>query len=895
MKGLLPLLLLLYPPSFRRRYGRDIRQALESSLELLRGQPLGRIRGVLRATADLLSGCVVAWIDVGRGRATRSSGKGGRMKMWTEMRSSARLVARRLVGSPWVSAVVVATLALGIGANAAVFSLVDGVLLRPLPYDRPGNLVFVWSDLTELGIPFASINGGQARDLQEESTMFSDFVPMRNRDVSLSGGTLEAARPVNVATVGSGFFDALRVDPMIGRGLLPEEQGPAAAPVAVLSHRLWSSAFGGDQNAVGKDVMVDGAPYRVVGVMPADFRFRMHQGLGDPVGPDLYVPLTEDLAEHGPDYGFSFTLLGRIGDDVPHERAFAELDQLASRLGERDWDRPGFRFTPVYLSDGLLAKARPVLGLLMAGSLAVLLIVCSNVATVLLARGVSRRKDRAVELALGATRGRLVRATLIESVLLSILGAVAGLGLAHLAVRLLLSRAPGDLPRVEEVAVDLRVVLATFGVALLVALVTSLAPALLFRGAGSLSALRGTRGSTVGRRAQRGLRGLVAIQVALSTALLASVALIGKSMARLFEVDAGFRAGEQVTFTIRVGNPDSEISQVVAFYEALTQGLLAEPGVHSVGMVSGLPLSARASQRGLDFSGTPGATGAEGEDQVLVDRMIATPGYAAAAGLEVLDGRWFESGDERSDARVTVIDHLLAERFWPGRSPVGTRIGGESVGAPEGLQIIGVVRQPRLYDLGADDRPQWWVAQSFAPQRQMSVVIEGDLSTQQAVAAAVREVGRLDPAVAVAEVGTMSDLVSTALSRWRYAVLIMGCFGAAALLLAVLGVYGVVAYSVARRTQELGIRMALGARSQGIARLVLRQGLGLVAGGLALGIAGAWASSRVLSSFLYQVSPRDPGAVVAVAGVLLVSVLAATLVPARRAMRIPPSTAFRTE
>ncbi|MDH3224376.1 MAG: ADOP family duplicated permease, partial [Gemmatimonadota bacterium] len=706
--------------------------------------------------------------------------------------------------------------------------------------------------------------------------------------------TSDGATDVVLGFVSPNFFDALGVAPRLGRGLLPEEKGAGTPLVAILTDAVWRTAFGADPEVVGSTIRLDGEAYEVVGVMGPSFRFRIHQSLGDPTPPEIFVPFDFDIADmHVNEWGFSMAVMGRIAPGVPHDRALAELDQIASRLGERDWAQPGFRFAVGYLGGDLVAKARPLILLLMAGVAVVLAIVCANVATVFLARGVARQRDAAVQVALGAGRGRLAAGTAAETLLLALAGAVLGLPLAHLFVRALVAAVPSDLPRMDEVALDLRIGLLTLAAATAVGLVTAAAPSLLHRGT-TADALR-SAGSRTGLRtgAARAQKGLVAVQVALSTALLISVALIGRSMVRLFAVDGGFRAGEQITFTVQPGNENSTDAEILDFYAALTERLESLPGVRHVGRVTGLPLSTRASQHHLDLEAAPGATGDEDHDEPLIDRMVADEGYLEAAGMDLVDGRWFRDEDLLSGARVAVMDQVLADRFWPGGSPVGLRVSTpfDTVG----FQVVGVVRQSRLYDLGADDRPQWWVPHTWATYRRMSIVVDGepgnpDLADQ--IRTAVRAV---DPTVAVSDLETMSGLVEDSLARWRFAVQIMGAFGLAALLLAVLGVYGVIAYTVERRTGELGIRMALGARSDAIQRMVLGQGVRLVAWGLLIGTVGAWASGRLLGSLLYGVTPRDPLSTALALGLLLGAAVVATVLPARRASRIPPTEAFRID
>ena len=894
MRRLLALLIRLYPPAYRREFGQAIEEGLDSALEIGSRGRWGHFGAWVGAAADLIRGGSAAWRDVlGRGLGPHQ-GKGRGMGWGDKAGLALRFAVRRIRKAPRFSGIVVVILALGIGANAAVFSLVDGVLLRPLPYDDPEDLVFIWSDLTSEGVPRAWVNGNHAHEMAVSLTTFSDIVPMDLSDATLTSGAGREALDVTVGLMGSNFFTTLGVEPRLGRGLLPGEQGSGTALVAVLTDGLWQSAFGGDPDVVGSTVHLDGEAYRVVGVMDPTFRFHIQQSLGRPTPPALFVPFDEDLAGmSASDWGFSIAVMGRIAPGVPHERALAELDQVASRLGDRDFAMPEFRFAVGYLAGDLVAGARPLILLLMAGVGVVLAIVCANVATLFLARAVARQRDARVQMALGAGRGRLVAGTAAETLILAVTGAVLGLALAHVLVQALTGAVPTELPRIDQVTLDLRVGLVTLLAAAGVGVLTAVAPALLHRDE-TADVLRASS-ATSGRRSgvSRMQKMLVGSQVALCVTLLISVALIGRSMTRLLEVDAGFRPGEQIRLTVQPGGPDSSGEEILAFYGVLTERLEALPGVRTVGRVSGLPLSTRTNQHHVDLTAAPGATGDEDLDQPLVDRMVADVGYLEAAGLELTEGRWFTSGDLVSDARVVVIDQNLAERFWPTGSPVGQRIG-----TPRdtiGFQVVGVVRQSRLYSLAADDRPQWWVPHAFATYRRMSMVVDPlpgnhDLSGQirQAVQA-------VDPSVAVSELGTMSGLVADALARWRFTVQIMGAFGLVALLLAVLGVYGVTAYAVERRTGELGVRMALGAHPGTIERMVLGQGLRLITWGLVVGVLGAWASGRILGSLLYGVSPTDPVSAFLALTVLLLAGLVAALFPARRASRIHPSEAFRAE
>jgi putative ABC transport system permease protein len=890
MRRLAALLLRLYPREFRERYGTEVLEAFESSVRIGSSGRLGGARALVMAALDLLRGAAFQWISRARG-----PGRPREADLGSGMGRSVAYAARRLRRSPVFTIVSLLTLTLGIGAGASVFSLVNGVLIRPLPYPNADDLVFVFSDLTRVGVPRAAINGGHALRLQEEAERFSGFTHLHRAQGSLAPPDGEGARPVMIGFTGPNLFEVLAVEPRLGRGFQPDEAGPGAPPVMVLTDRLWRSAFGADPAVIGSTAFVDGEPYTVVGVTPRDFDFQIHVSIGDPVTPDLFLPSPEDLAEHGPDWGFSFSLLGRILPEVEHAAAFAELDRLASRFGDDDWNTPDFRFDTVYLGEDLVAEARPLLVLLLAAVGVLLLIVSSNLATLFLARGIARGHSTAVELALGAGRRRIFASAMVEPIALALAGATGGVLLAYVAVDTVRALVPPTTPRIAEVGIDPVVVVSAFAAALAVGVLTGLVPAFA-QGSVSVADTLRMDGNRTGSRqgALRSQRILVGAQIALSCALLVSGAGIGRSLLNLVHVDPGFEGERRLTFAVALPDARYDAGGVLAFYDELERRLAADPAVVTVGRVRHLPLGGRAEQRTFSFGASPGATGDIEEDQILVDRLTTSAGLAAALELDVLDGRWFDDRDASPESRSLVIDHLLAGRYWPGRSAVGGEVQPVSDTVP--WTVVGVVRQPRLHDLGRDGRPQIWVPHATATHATMHVVAQARTDDPLEVVPLVREVvADLDPMVAVSEIRTGDALVGDAVARWRFALLLMGLFGAAALLLAVLGVYGVIAHSVARRTRELGIRRALGAPRGALAGMVMAQGLRLVAVGLVMGIGLAWAGSRLLTALLYQVRARDPLAVLIVAVLILITAVAATAIPASRAARVSPARAFRAD
>jgi predicted permease len=655
----------------------------------------------------------------------------------------------------------------------------------------------------------------------------------------------------------------------------------------LLGHALWLQRFGGDPSAMGRRIDLDGEPHEIVGVMPRDFRFLVHASLGGPRAADLWVPGTWSLREMSWD-GFGFAMLARVKPPFTMAEAQAELDAIGERLDRERYRNQGFGWQMIGVKADLVKEARPALVGLLGAAACVLLIACANVAGLLLVHATARRREMAIRIALGARRGRLLAQLVVESLVLSAAAGAIGVALAYFVVEAFVAGTGIAVPRLAEVAVSSRALTFAMAVALLTGVGFSLAPALQASRPDVAESLKdGTRGSG-GPRGQRLRAALVVGELALSVMVLAGAALLSRTLVALLRVDAGFQPTGVLTVGLGLSParyPDTPA--VIGFHDRALARLSALPGVESAGAASGEPLSGGANQFRLRPEGRAGS-----DDAITVDVLQATPGYFRAMGISLLRGRDFAAGDREGSELVVVIDEHLARAAWPNEDPLGKRLVFSAQAKPV---VVGVVRQPRLYRLDRDDRPQAYTAMAQDGSRGLTYVLRtsGDpAALGPAVRAAIRE---LDPLLPIAQMTPMAAVVDETLAERRLAALLAGGFGLTAAFLAGLGLYGLIAYSVARRSHEFGIRMALGAGAAEIRRLVVRSALTLTATGLALGLCGALALSRLLASHLFGVSATDPITYAAVAVALTGVALVASHVPARRATRVDPVTALRAE
>jgi predicted permease len=798
-----------------------------------------------------------------------------------------RYAARALRASPGFTLVAALTLALGVGANTAIFSVVNGVLLQPLPFPDPDRLARIF---TVDGGP-APMSPRDFEDMREQNHTFGRMAAYDPYDRTLTGAGEPARLPA--ADVSFGFFETLGVSPLLGRTFREEESRPDRSSVVMLSHALWRQRFGGDAQIVGRTITVDGRGYAVVGVMPPAFDY--------PAGRQLWTPIPEDMdfkdeANRRAEY---LGVIGRLRPDATLEGAGADLSTIAARLAREHVDKnTGVGASVAGLGDHLVKDVRVPLLVLLGAVGFVLLVACANVANLLLVRASTRASELAVRAALGAGRGRLLRQLLTESLLLGVVGGAAGLLFAVWGSEALVRMAPPGIPRLEGVGVDAPVVAFALGAAILTALLFGAVPALQATRPGLVQALKaGGRGALGARHGAR-TRGLLVVgETALAVVLLVGAGLLLKSFVRLLDVDPGFRSASRLTFRLQLPEasyPEDAPKEV--FTSTLLDRLRALPGVTSAGAVTGLPLSGSNMIISFDVEGRPSAAPGEGDAMQV---RIATPDYFRTLDIPLRRGRMFTDADRGGAAPVVLLSETAVRRFFPGEDPLGKRIDlgwtrGHD-GRKEGGEVVGIVGGVKQEGLADPLEPELYLPYAQTPVGPLSVVLRAEGDPRSLAGAVAREVRALDPNLPVADVKTLDEVVSQAVARPRFYLSLLALFAAAGLALAAIGIFGVLSYTVAQRRREIGIRIALGAQPAAVLRNVMAGALRLAAGGLVLGVAGALALSRAIRGLLFDVSAADPATFLAVAVTLGAAAALASWLPARSATRVDPASALRSE
>ena len=799
-----------------------------------------------------------------------------------------RYAWRRLVHSPGFSAVAVVTLALGIGANSAIFSVVNGVLLKPLPYPNPGELfaIFHVTDGQR-----AAMSGPNFWDVSQQARTLASTAALATYRAILTG----QGDPVRLdaAEVTGRFFTVLGTHPLLGRALADDDCRPKAPRVVVLGEGLWQQRFGGRPDIIGTRITLDGVPTEVVGIMPAGFAY--------PAGRVLWTAAeyTESFttSQRGAWY---LTVLGRARAGVPVEQVAAEVEAIGRQLATTyPNSNDGVGFTAVPLLEATVGRVRKAVLVLLGAVAVVLLIACVNVANLLLARGASRESEIAVRAALGAGRGRLIRQLLTESVILGVLGAALGLLVAVWGVEILIGLQPQGIPRLDNVEVEGRVVLFTASLAVVTAIIFGLFPAVHATRAALAGNLKeGARRTLTSRSASRLRGGLVIAEVALAVVLLAGAGLLVRSFARLAAVDPGFPQDRALTFELSLPDARYEGSaQQVAFFDQLLPRLAAIPGVRAAGAVLGLPLSGMRFGFTFEVDGRPPLPPAQ---QPAMQVRVATPSYFSTLGIPLKRGRLFDHKDREGAPQVAVITESAARAFFPGEDPLGRKIKlgwGSGPGAPNaGGEIVGIVGDVKDAGLSESEAPQVYLPYAQRPVQLMAVVLKTTVPPESVAAAARRAVAEVDPLVPLGNLRTLEDILLRSLSQPRFYMLVLAIFAVMALLLAAIGVFGVLSYAVAQRTREIGIRMALGARGTAVVRLILAHAFTLAACGIGAGTFLAWLLSKaLLTGLLFETDPRDATTFTVVAVTLGAVALLAAYIPARRATRVDPITALRAE
>jgi putative ABC transport system permease protein len=800
--------------------------------------------------------------------------------LWQDLRYGARM----LMKTPGFTAVAVITLALGIGANAAIFSVVNATLLRPLPFDDPDRLIKVTE--TKLPqFPEFSVSPGNFLDWKKQNTVFERLVA--TQDASLNLVDVGDPERLRVDRVTDGFFAMLGARPQLGRDFLPEEDQPERANVVILSHGLWQRRFGGDPNIVNRAITLSGRSYTVIGVAPAGFRF------GDG-GAELWAPMAftaEQAQQHGAHY---VSAIGRLKPGATLAQARSEMSLIADRLAKQYPDaNTGWNVKLTPLLEFTVRDIKPALLVLLGAVAFVLLIACANVANLLLARAAAREKEIAIRTSLGAGRARIARQLLTESVLLAAAGGAAGLVIAKWGMKLLLALAPENLPRMSDVSLDGRALAFTAALTLLTGIGFGIFPAWQASKPNLNETLKDAgRGSTdEGRR--RLIRGaLVVMEVALALVLLVGAGLLIKSFLRLRSVDPGFNPDNALTMGISLPQRKyPEENQKLAFYTQLLEKVAALPGVQAAGAVQVAPLSGDGFVLGFMIEGRPPYPAG---DEPSTNYYSVSPGYFKAIGIPLLRGRLFTERDRKDTTRVVIINETMAKRFFPGEDPIGKRIH-VTMGPVLYREIVGIVG-----DVKHDGLEEQTGAQTYEPYAQQPfsgmTLIARTAGDPARLSGAIRgEVLKIDKEQPVSNIRTLKDFLSTAVAQQRFSVLLLGIFAAVAMTLACVGIYGVLSYSVTQRRREIGVRMALGAARRDVLRLVIGHAMLLTLTGVAIGLGAAFALTRAMSTLLFGVSATDPTTFGLIALLLVAVALLAALVPARRATKVDPMVALRVE
>ena len=790
---------------------------------------------------------------------------------------------RQLRKSAGFTVVAVVTLALAIGANTAVFSVVDQVLLHPLPYPDSDRIVEV--SQTFKGLPTYDASPANYLDWLAQNQVFAEMAASRGWQGSLSAGD-RPDRVKGTMTTPS-FFPLFGVDPILGRGLEASDAQPGNDHVVVLGYGLWQRYFAADRTIVGRDIRLNGEPYTVVGVMPQNFspddygELWLPSPWGVPTHP--LVPDKDPRQFRGRNY---LDVWARLKPGVSIQHARAELDTIGRRLEKQYPDSNGeVGVTSVPLHEYIVGDIRPVLLVLLAAVVIVLLIGCANVANLLLARATARAKEISIRTALGATRRRLLRQLLTESVLLALVGGALGLLLAVLAVPSLLALSPPDIRQFKQIGINREVLAFSFLASVVCGVVFGLLPALQTSRSNPNEFLKeGERGSTANRGRTRSA--LVIAEVGLSLVLLVGAGLLVKSFARLMDVNAGFDPDHLLTFNLGLP-PSTDSVHQLAFYQQVMQRLQALPGVQAVGAVSRLPLAGGNSSRSFNVPGV--------EKSYDADIRISTADYFRAMRIPLLKGRSFRDSDLGGSLNVAVVNDALARNVFPGQDPIGkqiTNFGPDNLT----LQVIGVVGNVRHVGLDADPHSEIYQLLGQAQWPSMFVAVRSASSDATSVTSeAQNAVWSVNKDVPLANVRTMQDVIANSVQRRKFSMLLLTIFAAVAMLLAAIGLYGVMSYSVAQRTHEIGIRMALGARRPDVLTLVVKQGMALALMGIAAGTVLSLAMTRLISGMLFGISATDPLTFVAVGAILGTVAFLANYLPARRASKVDPVVALRYE
>ncbi|HKS29936.1 MAG TPA: ABC transporter permease [Pyrinomonadaceae bacterium] len=807
--------------------------------------------------------------------------------VWQDVRFGFRMMMKK----PGVTFIAVLALALGIGANTAIFSVVNTVLLRPLPYRDAGRIMLVFWSAPKLTTDDLPASAPDFLDWREQNRVFERVAAITGESFNLTGEGAEPER-IESAAVSADLFPLLGVNTARGRAFTAEEEQEGRNKVVVMGHDLWQRRFGSNPNLVGQTITLNNEAYTVLGIMPQDFRF--------PEGTDridLWVPLSfspEVLAARGHRYLY---VAARLKEGVTLEQAASDMNGLSKRMAEAnpgtntDWS---IKLEP--LQDALTEDVSTALFVLLGAVGFVLLIACANVANLQLARAAARRREVAIRLAVGASRRRLIRQFLIESSVLSLTGGLFGLLMAFWGIDALRSVLPQDVPRLEQIGIDRAVLLFTLSVSVATGILLGLVPALQATKPDMVEALKdGAQSVAGGHRRNRVRSLLVVLEVALALVLLIGAGLMMKSFWRLREVRPGFDPNNVLTMQLALPETKYEEPQTqAAFYQSLVERVQSVPGVKSAGVTTSPPLL-DDSRTDLTIEGQePLAYG----DEQTASYGSVSPGYFSAMGIPIVKGRAFTDEDREGSVPVLIVSSAFANRFFPGQDAIGKRLkqGGPEDEDSPWMTIVGVAGDVHHYGLNAEVSSEMYIPIAQKPQAETTLAVRTSAANPMSLLPAVRrEVEAIDKDQPIYNVKTVEHLLSDSVASERLSVTLLGLFAGLAFLLACVGIYGVISYSVTQRTHEIGVRIALGASQRDILKLVVGQGMKMVVLGLVLGLIASFALTRVMASLLFKVSATDPATFLLVSLLLAVVAFLASFIPARRATRVDPMVALRYE
>jgi putative ABC transport system permease protein len=802
--------------------------------------------------------------------------------LWQDLRYGFRVLKRK----PAFTLVAIITLALGIGANTAIFSVVNKLLLSQLPYKEPDRIITLWERLSDDGAKKQKVAPANFLDWRERNQVFDEMAAVYPYGFDYTGGT--EPETFRSWLVSEGFFETFGVRALYGRTFDPEEYKAGNPRVVVIGYGLWQRRFGSDPNLVGQTLQLDGEPYTVVGILPPEFRFLDEK--------QMWAPKIFADHDRRQRTGGYIDVVARLKPGATIEQARDEMSAIAAGLAsEHPRTNQDTGVTLVPLPEQIVGHVRPALLVLLGAVGLVLVIACANVANLLLARGAERQKELAIRAALGAGRIRLVRQLLTESLTLALLGGIGGILLASWGIDAILALSPSNLPRIDEVSIDGRVIGFAFAASMLTALAFGLAPAIQFSRPELQQFLKeGGRTSTAGFGRRRLRHALVISEIAIALMLLVGAGLLVRSFIRLLQVDPGFTPDNVLSLQVFIWDKYQTPERRTAFFDEAFTRLSSLPGVQAVGAVTALPFN---NEDTIDVATTFTIDGAPAEPgrQLTAYSTVASIDYFKVMSIPLARGRPFNEFDRAGSPPVVLINEAMSRRYWPDEDPVGKKITVGSFGRPMSREIIGVVGDVRHTGLDSNPRPEFFVPHLQNPFGGMAIVVRATSDPDQLLTAAKDQIRAINKDQPFYSINTMDALLTKSLGERRFNLLLLCAFATIALLLAGVGIYGLISFSISQRTHEIGVRMALGAKTRDITRMVLGEGIALALIGVGVGIVGALLLTRFLKSFLFGVTPTDPVTFAIISVLLIAIALVASYLPARRATRVDPMVALRYE